>query len=406
MGVPRKLLFGSVLLLILLSAGVAAWIAPYSPAVVALARTSAAIPAAQGGCWTVFTWPATGVATAHWQDLTALPSGEVWLAGWIPFAGTNRAVVDHWDGQRWIRSLLSTTGDSRFSMIVASPSREVWVAGTVGTDPTTGVFFYWDGMQWEQLPQLPRHLITSHRLAGGSSYLTAMIPDPAGKLWAVGTDLAGPHGSEVSYWRARWDGSQWHEEPWLTGDPLIVIAASAPNDIWVAREKTTILHWDGTRWQALPPIPIPDTDLEYYRTAAGSAGDLWISSDLRNPRPGMPKTIVVHWDGSDWQSISPPPTGINGLMVMPSQTLWAVGAKSAGTQSYQAWAGRWTGQVWADIPVPIDSQRSTLNRIVAGAAGELWLLGSQNIAPEDPLGRGESVLLRYVKTPCAPVPTQ
>ncbi len=403
----RKLLFGIVLLLILVCVGVAGWFAPYTPAVVALARSGPAIPAAQGGCWMVFTWPATGFATVHWQDLTALPSGEVWLAGEVPFAGIDRAVVDHWDGQQWIREFLSPAADSRFTQVVASTPHNIWVAGTTGTQPTVGVFFHWDGSHWQQLPELPWHLINYHQVSLGASLLAAIIPLPTGGLRVVGTDQTGPHGSNPRNWSVLWDGNQWVEEPDLTGTQLTAVITHGPDDVWAAGETSTLLHWDGTTWQPISPMPTLANamDLDYNTAAIGSAGDLWIAGNLRRTQPGIPQTVVARWDGSRWQQIAPPlATEIRDLAVL-SPGLWAVGIEDSNTGSDHLWAGHWTGRAWESLPLPVHGERSALNRMVVGAAGERWLLGNQNIGA-DHSTPGESMLLRYTEAACPAAPAR
>ena len=78
------------------------------------------------------------------------------------------------------------------------------------------------------------------------------------------------------------------------------------------------LHWDGSDWTS-----VSSSTTEFLRGVWGSeANDVWAVG-------GAPSTIV-HWDGSTWTSV---PTGtttvLNGVWGSGASDVWAVG--SSGT---------------------------------------------------------------------------
>ena len=94
--------------------------------------------------------------------------------------------------------------------------------------------------------------------------------------------------------------------------------------------RTLIFHWNGTSWSR---VSSPDPGAEgndLLAVSASSFDDVWAVGDF-GPSTGGSRTLVVHWDGTDWTTThSPNPGGshayLSAVSVVPGfARAWSVG---------------------------------------------------------------------------------
>lgn len=191
-----------------------------------------------GAAWTLQQLP-TDLAGGGLTGVAAVSTDDVWAVGYVGTASTGeeRALVLHWDGERWRREQVQAVGggQSRLTAISVSAADDVWA---VGIQHNTPLFLHFDGRSWDR---------TETDMAIDVAAVTAMSADSA---WAVGSAVA------------LWDGKTWAERGTSRGEGnLRGVASVGPDDVWavgvrpgdkVDDERPLVQRWDGTHWAIVP----------------------------------------------------------------------------------------------------------------------------------------------------------
>src|SRR4051794_36118200 len=131
-------------------------------------------------------------------------------------------------------------------------------------------------------------LVASQNPSSQANYLKGVSAVSINDAWAVGTYLANTsrHGVTLA---EHWDGTQWSVIPspnaGSLANQLIGVAAISSNDVWavgsrtdvgLTGERTLIEHWDGTQWSVIPsPNPSPSSTNVLRAISAVSSNDVW-----------------------------------------------------------------------------------------------------------------------------------
>ena len=223
----------------------------------------------------------------------------------------------------------------------------------------------------------------------GSLVGVAHVPGTV-ELWSVGNYNANFHWQTLI---EHWDGTSWQ----VIDSPnhpsanhfLYGVAAVAPNDVWsVGRYEpdtggtsTLILHWDGTNWSTVSS-PNPATYSGLYAVAAVSATDVWAVGYYYSN--GGQFTLIEHWDGSSWSIVPSPNAGNNNLLravaVVPnSPAVWAVGYYYRNDGNPSTLVQRWDGAAWTIVPSPDGSTRENyLTGVSSTGPNDAWAVGYYN----------------------------
>src|SRR5205823_13855746 len=106
--------------------------------------------------------------------------------------------------------------------------------------------------------------------------------------------------------------------PGALANELWGITALSASDIWAVGDysnsfgsltKTLIKHWDGTSWQVVASPNIAGDNNDLYGVAAVSATDIWAVGNYQPNGGGSTKTLIEHWNGTNWQIVSSPNPG-------------------------------------------------------------------------------------------------
>ena len=359
-----------------------------------------------GGCWQDYQWSSPRDPFVRLHDIARLPNGEIWAVGayvqdqTVP---TTQALIERWDGRTWQPLAIPLLPDSDLLHIAARAPNDVWVLGTAGSPPDMAdVLLHWNGAAWSVFT-------TAVSYAGGLT-VTA-----GGDLWAVGTSQTASPNIVDWLWTQRWTGQQWQRVPEISESEnfqhgegrLNAATALGANDIWAV--GTTSLHWDGASWQVIPFAAADWPEPEYQSVAAVTAGDVWAVGSVYEQRLGSvdeQRTAIMHWTGTQWQSVPSPNPGaeeneLSGVAAVNAQDVWAVGsygASAATATGRQLLITHWDGQRWQIVNPPLLAPESGLLKVVASPSGEVWMLGRKN---REDTSAGEDLVIHYTATSCS-----
>jgi hypothetical protein len=161
------------------------------------------------------------------------------------FAIGDDAIIAHWDGATWSRTL---AGSPFNASIWGSGPTDVYVLGTFD-------LIHYDGAAWTEV-----------ELDSGGG---------GGQVWGTGA-------SDVwvmtdSYALSHFDGSAWQTvETDLVGD-LAAVWGPAPDDLWAAGGAGSIAHYDGESWNEVTHQEIGAPYLRQFVAVHGtSSTDVWV----------------------------------------------------------------------------------------------------------------------------------
>jgi len=217
---------------------------------------------------------------------------------------------------------------------------------------------YWNGSDWSvTLPYKARGPSTN------SLYyrFNALAFPSAGDGWVAGSVEGGDFSQP---WISHWDGTQWTDVGLFDKQPpckcsLYGMYFSSADDGWAVGggEKTLVLHWDGSSWQT---ATWPDA----YRLLAIdgiAADDIWAAGVAENSDTASNPGLIFHWDGQTW---TPYP--------VPAGAVWmdSVFAGSA-TDGWMAGDGllHWTGSQWQAVASPVEG---VIVKLARSPDGTLW----------------------------------
>jgi hypothetical protein len=158
-----------------------------------------------------------------------------------------------------------------------------------------------------------------------------------GEVWAAGWS-AGPSG-RLRPLAARLDGGAWRVTP--TPDPgagdalLSAVVALDDGTAWAVGwslpapddDRALILRWDGDRWREVP-APELDGRAQLIDVAASGPDDVWVAGRVTDGS-GTFGSLLLHGDGRTWRRVSTPDIGADddtlaGVAVVEGAP-WGVG---------------------------------------------------------------------------------
>src|SRR3954466_3144570 len=194
-------------------------------------------------------------------------------------------------------------------------------------------------------------------------------------LLAVGAALAAPGTGRAAF-------SVVGSPNAFSGDNILNgVSASSPTDAWavgslccsIRNSGTGALteHWDGQAWTAVlgPDARFQDETLNGVDDIGPS--DAWAVGRVKQSGYAGGTPLILHWDGSSWQTIAPP-AGVTGELRAVSRD-WAGGAWAVGDDGHgHPLAPRCTAPACASVTVPQVGAASRLRGIKAFAADDAW----------------------------------
>jgi hypothetical protein len=186
-----------------------------------------------GTQWTLMP-PPESHSSGHIQDIQAVSSTDLWVAGFSAQHGRN--FVDRWNGSGWKPLPLGTHRHDALTGLAVVDGRDAWMSAD--SPSGTPLALHWNGRHW-------RSVTTD---APAASVFSDVVGISGTDVWIVGT------ADRTRSLTEHWDGTGWHrvDSPnprTLSG--LWAVQGDAPDDVWAVGHqsyKSTTLHWDGTQW--------------------------------------------------------------------------------------------------------------------------------------------------------------
>ncbi len=356
-----------------------------------------------GTAWSAMPLPALDSSNNVLTGIAGSTPTDVWAVGSGYGDSDVQTLVLHWDGTAWSRVPSGNTAwdDNRLTAVSAPAPGVMWAVGIY-----EGWYHSYDkAMSLHYTAQCPPppplcdgtfHVIASPNVRDSSGIFYGVAALAANDAWAVGA--AYRKGPQLL---THWDGQRWQRVPSSDPRSLYAISARTASDIWAVGD--TILHWDGTQWTHVPG-PLGFTG-SLYGVVAIAANDVWAVGDQilhwdgmawslsPDPRPAevalravaavsstdlwaVGGNLILHWDGTFWQSVAGPPDVLyNGVIAFSSTNAWAVGSTTDPTRPRQRIV-HWDGQGWTvDASV---NDYGVFYGIGARSNTDLWVAGSIN----------------------------
>jgi hypothetical protein len=284
--------------------------------------------------------PAPGTPVAErwngtkWSS-SALPSGlssEIFAASAVS-ASSVWAVTEvggdilHWNGSAWSVSDDVPGTDLLFTGITAVSNSDVWAFGFSSVGPGNGTWHY-NGHTWTQV-------------TGSAVGLVEASAVSAKNIWAIGSSSEGPAGGLLE----NYNGTSWTPATAsvLSGLQFAGILALSSSNVWAMAENSSgealLVHFNGSEWTSVT-VPYSGIALNYF--APDGQGGFWLDAvDTTS------KTWVLHYSAAGTWTRTALGTGSMGpLALVPGTTsLWGVGSVRTATPASNArvWAYGQTG---------------------------------------------------------------
>jgi len=287
----------------------------------------------------------------------AVAANDLWVVGdWAgPRTGGYRTLIEHWDGTAWhiVRSPNPTDNDALFGVTALSRD-DAWAVGSYAGARLGHRFrlqrtlvLHWNGKAWQWVsssPNPPReNLATSSHHDG----LAGVAAVSARNVWAVGNYFRRATNGRHSFQTLvlHWNGKHWKHvaspNPGKLGHPnrLYDVAATSATEIWAVGSyrngsgpELPLIERRVHAWRAVAapgPMAIAD-ELQLTSVAPLSADDAWAAGEYLDDADLEPKTLVEHWNGTEWTVVPTPnpysADGLYGIAAVSTNDVWAVGS--------------------------------------------------------------------------------
>jgi hypothetical protein len=175
------------------------------------------------------------------------------------------------------------------------------------------------------------------------------------------------------------------------------VAAVSANDVWAVggyvpadtqpKFKTLIMHWNGLEWSVVPSPNASGDDNFLNGVFAYAADDVWAVGYYKDTGTNANKTFTVHWNGSNWSTISSPNSAqvgstnnvLNAVVKSPSGEVWAVGYFDDSFNTKRSLLMKWANSAWSVIITPHQGAYDNVLQavtVVPGTSGsQVWAAG-------------------------------
>jgi len=226
--------------------------------------------------------------------------------------------------------------------------------------------------------------------------LETTVAPAADDVWAMGSHVSGPASSP---WAQHWNGTAWTKARLdLPPGPLSISSiydakAFASDDIWAVGswqgDLPFVQHWDGKAWSAVQ-VPEMGGD-ERILTGIDGTGpdDIWVVGQRFDG--GQEHGVVMHYDGSTWSVVPPPPGAavlhdVAMLGARPVVAGWSIGSNGFAQGIIATRANQVVTpappQPWDVADLPNDPDRNLFILGIASASpGAAWAVGFSNDSP-------------------------
>jgi hypothetical protein len=289
-----------------------------------------------GKTWSRVPSPNPAPAGDNLSGVAATSASNAWAVG----EQNGHSLVLHWNGKAWRQVPSPDRGN--LSAVAATSTTNAWAVAIGGPKGSQTAIEHWNGKAWQ---------VVSSPVKVGN--LLAVAATSASNAWAVGFSGNWTASHALA---EHWNGKKWQvvrsPDPAGAGNLLGVTATSATN-AWAVSgaaqralgvNATVIDRWNGKAWTRVPsPNPNPGGAI-LMAAASTSASNVWaVGTDTDFVYSY--ETTIVHWNGKKWQLMTSPIQDglLTGVTATSAANAWAVGSGDTGGL-IEHWNGiRWTG---------------------------------------------------------------
>ncbi|WP_026422130.1 hypothetical protein [Actinokineospora inagensis] len=285
-----------------------------------------------GSSWDLVSQDSSGFL----NGVAALSATDAWAVGTTYTGGTQRTLIEHFNGTNWTVVPSPNNGvNSALNAVAARAANDVWAVGQDGVNESKPIIEHWDGTSWTlvQGVQAPKN---------GIEFLKGVTITSDGTVWAVGTvgkSLA-PEGFRLTAFIERLTGGTWQSVPVPATNPsssanLNAISATSATDVWAVGavgSQALAEHWNGTAWTIVPTPTVSGKSTVLKGVKAIAPNNAWFIGDQSLA------TISALSNGTT-TTFLPTPTGtqrgdLSGIAAV-DHTLYTVGSQINNATTFQ-----------------------------------------------------------------------
>lgn len=306
------------------------------------------------------------------HDVAHLGTDDAWAVGsWIDDAGTATPLVLRWDGWRWNRVLVTSSGPAMqhagLEGVTARAQDDVWAVGSAGKHPLA---LHWDGLRWSRTPQP----------AGLEGVLLEVAAIPGTRsLWAVGYTGRGEQPLIE-----RWTGTTWRRvkvpgfESWGSLHHVVAFPKIAfVSGMATRRGRPLLMRWNGTSWNR---VRVPHADSVYLGGLDGtSPGRVWMAATLHpEARPHDGRGVVMRWEDGRLRIVHRLDRRgwLSPVTVTGPHDLWVAGALGEGDFDVDPFALHRGPRGWTVDPSPTAARDAGGIVALDGTPNDLWAVAN------------------------------
>src|SRR5213593_1180261 len=167
---------------------------------------------------------------------------------------------------------------------------------------------------------------------------------------------------------------------------LVGVASVADNDAWavgwaynsrLGAYRTLIEHWNGTNWSVIKSRNATNGYNFLNGIAVVAANDVWTVGQAANGNTY--NTLVEHWNGVAWNIVPSPNVAgssniLEAISVVSANDIWAVGYSTDSNFNNHSLTIHWNGATWSIVPTPAVND-DILFGVDAVASNDVWAVG-------------------------------
>jgi hypothetical protein len=305
--------------------------------------------------------------------VAAVPhSSDVWVVGSIAAEPDGEYYFEaRRHHGRWQRLTPPNVGGRLGSLtcVAAGSANSVWVGGdkTVHRRFELPVVFQLAGKKF-----VPAKLPKLKRLPSGEGGVAALSASSASNAWAVGTIIdAATHKSVALHW----NGTKWSAVPLPASsgdDGLLSVSTSGPNNAWAVSPQSELFHWDGKAWTDVGAAP---ARVQLLSIATDSATSAYAVGYKLLPHSRYLAT-VLQFNGMTWSSATLASGAKNTQLfsvAMHGASAWAIGTHTTAQGEELPAFMHSTGGAWKAQHAP--GRSVTVNAVAAESAQRAYVAG-------------------------------
>ncbi len=333
--------------------------------------------------WQVIPSPNVGNIGSDLLAISSVSASDIWSVGNSFTPGyLNVTLIEHWNGTSWqvVPSPNNGQDVNELNGVSAVSANDVWAAGDYRNGHFRTLIEHWDGTQWSIIP--------SPDAGNGDNLLDGIWALSQNNVWVVGTYVDVSKNANLTLIE-HWNGKKWSIVPSPntreTINVLNAVEAVSKNDIWAVGAvetpayMTLVEHWDGTQWSIVSSPNVNNGNNSLQGLTVIATNNIWAAGFYYDNNSNTDKTLVEHWNGTQWSIVSSPNVGsdfsqLYGVAAISANNIWSVGVDTHVPPTFTL-TEHWNGTKWSIVSSPnVSADYNGLSAVIA-VSGNPWAVG-------------------------------